>query len=103
MSASLDVWIGMANLQLSSANPKRTEGFTGAFAGFACKAANIAEAIESLRREFEESGYVVVGIEHMLPLQLLDRQLTAYEAGLVEAIDSYPVQFKDVHLHKGDG
>lgn len=103
MSVLQEVWLGMANLQLASANPKRSEGFIGAFAGFACKATNIAEAIESLRRELEESGYILVGIEHMLPMQMLDRQLTAHEAALVEAIDKYPVQFKDVHLHKGDG
>ena len=39
----------------------------------------------------------------MLPMQMLDRQLTVHEAALVEATDKYPVQFKDVHLHKGDG
>jgi len=98
-----DVWVGMANLQLASTNPKRSEGFTGAFAGFACRAANIVEAVELLQREFEESGYVLVGIRHMLLTHMLDRQLTTYEAELVKAVDTYPVQFMDVHLHKGDG
>jgi hypothetical protein len=93
----------MANLQLAGANPKRSEGFTAAFAGFACKASNIAEAIELLRREFEESAYVLAGVEHMLPMQLLDRPLTTYEVELVEATEKYPVQIRDVHLHKGNG
>jgi hypothetical protein len=101
--AHQDVWFGLATLLLVNSNPKRSEGFIGAFAGFACRAANIAEAVEALRREFEESGYVLVGVKHMLPMHMLDRQLTGYEAELLEAIDGYPVQFKDVHLHKGDG
>lgn len=101
--ADQNVWLGMATLVLASANPKRSEGFIGAFAGFACRAANIAEAVEALRREFEESGYILIGIKHMLPMHMLDRQLTIYETKLLEAIDDYPVQFKDVHLHKGDG
>jgi hypothetical protein len=92
----------MANLQLTSANPKRAEGFTGAFASFACKASNIVEAVDALCKEFEESGYVLVGIEHMLPVESLNRQLTTYESVLVAAVATYPIQFRDVHLHKGD-
>jgi hypothetical protein len=101
--ADQNVWLGMATLLLASTNPKRSEGFIGAFAGFACRAENIAEAVEVLHQEFEESGYVLVGIKHMLPMHMLDQQLTAYEAELLEGIKDYPVQFKDVHLHKGDG
>lgn len=103
MSTSLDIWLGMANLRLTSTNPKRAEGFTGAFAGFACKASNIVEAVDALCKELEEAGYVLVGIEHMLPVQWLGRQLTTYEAVLVAAVATYPVQFRDVHLHKSDG
>ncbi len=101
--ADQNVWLGIATLLLASTNPKRSEGFIGAFAGFACRAENFADAVRALYQEFEESGYVVVGIKHMLPMHMLDRQLTAYEAELLERIEEYPVQFKDVHLHKGDG
>jgi hypothetical protein len=101
--AAPDVWVGMASLRLASANPKRRDGFAGAFAGFACRASNIAEAANLLLREFDECGYELVGFEHMILLQLLDRDLTPYEKGLVQAVESYPVQFRDVHLHKGDG
>jgi hypothetical protein len=97
------IWIGTATLLLADTNPKRAEGFVGAFAGFACSAENIVEAMKSLCREFEESGYVLIGVESMLPVHMLDRQLTDYETELVEATNQYPVQFKNVHLHKGDG
>jgi hypothetical protein len=98
-----DVWLGTATLLLGSENPKRLEGFIGAFSSFACSAGNIVEAMKALHREFEESGYILVGVENMVPVHMLDRQLTAYETELVEATSQYPVQFKNVHLHKGDG
>lgn len=96
------VWLGLATMLLASTNPKRSEGFIGAFAGFACRAENIVKAVMMLHQEFEESGYVLVGIKHMLPIHMFDRQLTTYEAELLEGIKDYPVQFKDVHLHKVD-
>ena len=96
-------WLGTATLVLANTNPKRAEGFIGGFAGFASSAENIAEAVKALRDEFEESGYSLVGIDNMLPAHMLDRQLTDYETELMDAIGSYPVQFKNVHLHKGDG
>ena len=93
----------MATLLLSDENPKRSEGFVGAYAGFACRARNISDAVIALSREFGEAGYIVVGLEHVIPVERLDRGLTPYERELLEATGEYPVQFKDVHLHKGDG
>jgi hypothetical protein len=97
------VWIGVAVLALSDANPKRAEGFVGAFAGFASCAATVSEAVAILDQEFREAGYVLLGVDYMLPVERLDRELTAYECELLRAAEEYPVQFKDVHLHKGDG
>jgi hypothetical protein len=96
-------WIGTATLLLSDANPKRSDGFVGAFAGFACIAEDIAAAVVAVCREFQEAGYVVIGLEHMLPVDRLDRDLTSYEKELLQAAEEYPVQFRDVHAHKGDG
>jgi hypothetical protein len=96
------VWIGMAVLRLSQANAKRREGFTGAFAGIACLASDVVEAVRLASNELDENGYELLGFESFLPVDMLDRELTDYEEGLVSATSSYPVQFKDVHLHKGD-
>jgi hypothetical protein len=97
------VWLGVAVLALSDANPKREEGFVGAYAGFASKAATIWEAVAALAREFDENGFYLLGFENMLPAECLDRELTTYERELLRATEEYPVQFKDVHLHKSDG
>lgn len=95
-------WVGRAVLLLADNNPKRIDGFIEAFCGFACAADNLGEAITLLDSELKESGYSVVGLEDALMVEMLDRPLTDYEMELVEATKEYPVQFKDVHLHKGD-
>lgn len=96
------VWLGCAVLSLAETNPQRAKGNIGAYAGFACRGQNIHEALKALYLEFEESGYLVMGLENMNALDMMDRPLTEHESHLVEALSSYPVQFKNVHLHKGD-
>ncbi len=102
LEAVRNVWTGRAVLLLTESNPERDKGFIGAFCSFACAAENLVEAITLLDRELKESGYLVVGLEDAVMVQMLDRPLTDYEKELVEATKAYPVQFKSVHLHKGD-
>lgn len=102
MSAE-QVWLGVARLTVDTGNPKRTAGFTGAYAAFACRAADLVAALTLLCGEFREAGYNVIGFNHCTLLDLLERELTAQEAELVKATTQYPVQFKNIHLHKGDG
>lgn len=97
-----NVWVGRAILSLEKASPKWADGFRGAFANVACSAKDIAEAVSLLHKEFEESHYVLTGLEGFFLAQMLDRPLTDYERDLVDATKEYPVQFKNVHLHKGD-
>lgn len=92
----------MAVLRLSQSNSKRNDGFTGAFAGIACFAKDVVEATTLISKEFQENGYELLGFESFLPANMLDRELTDYEQELVNATSTYPVQFKDVHLHKPD-
>lgn len=92
----------MAVLRLIQSNIKRREGFTGAYAGIACSARNAVEAAALISKEFDENGYELLGFESFLPADMLGRELTDYEEELVMATDSYPVQFKNVHLHKAD-
>lgn len=97
-----NVWTGRAVLLLADGNPERNKGFIGAFCGFACAADSLAEAVTLLDRELKDAGYLVVGLEDALMANMLERPLTDYEKELVEATKVYPVQFKNIHLHKGD-
>lgn len=97
-----NVWIGRAVLSIERNNLKWAEGFRGAFANVACSAKDIAEAVGLLCQEFEESNYILTGLEGFILVQMLDRPLTDYEKDLVDGTKEYPVQFKNVHLHKGD-
>lgn len=69
---------------------------------FACANESITGAIQAVFDEFAKSGYHLIGVESMLPAHMHDRDLTPYEKELLEATKDYPVQFKDVHLHKGN-
>jgi hypothetical protein len=97
-----DVWVGRAVLALEKTNPKWDEGFRGAFVNVACSAKDIAQAVDLLRKEFEESNYILTGLEGFFLTQMLDRPLTDYEKDLVDGTKEYPVQFKNVHMHKAD-
>ena len=92
----------MAVLRLSPANVSRDEGFIGAYAGVACLAKDIAEAVKLCSSELRENEFELLGFESFLQVDALDRELTEYEESLVSAVSSYPVQFRDFHLHKGD-
>lgn len=96
------VWLGVATLMLDTDNPRRTAGFTGAYAAFACRGEDFASALTLLCREFSGSGYSVTGLNNCTRLDLLEREMTAQEAELVRATAQYPAQFKNIHLHKGD-
>ena len=96
------VWLGLSVLITSQDSQSRKDGFSGAYAGVACKAETVADAVKLIAAEFLENGYVLIGFESFLPVYALDREMTDYEEMLVVATSSYPVQFKNVHLHKAD-
>jgi hypothetical protein len=96
------VWVGTAVLVPTPENQVRADNYIGAYAGVACRATTIAKAVQLMASEFYENGYALLGFESLLPVGSLDRELTDYERALAEATAVYPVQFRDVHLHKGD-
>lgn len=96
------VWVGTAVLVPTPENQARADNYIGAYAGVACRATTIANAVQLIASEFLENGYALLGFETLLPVGSLDREMTDYENELVEATAVYPVQFRDVHLHKGD-
>jgi hypothetical protein len=96
-------WTGMAIMVLGDTHPSRAEGYIGAFAAVACRAERIVDALRNLSDEFERNDLVLIGIENFISTEMLDRSLTGAENELLSALQRYPVQFNNVHLHKGDG
>jgi hypothetical protein len=97
------IWTGVVVLLVKSDHPSRGEGYLGGYAAVACEAATLHQAVQSIEIEFDGHALEMVGIENFMPTHMRDRQLTEEEQQLVQALHSYPVQFQDVHLHKGDG
>lgn len=102
VTKSDQVWIGTAELMLAPTNAKRSEGFVGGYAAFACRADSFLQAAKALEREFFEAGYLLVGVQSMVSRDSLDRALTEHESSMVELTAKHAVQFRNVHLHKGN-
>jgi hypothetical protein len=96
------IWTGVVVLVVKDEHPSRAEGYLGAYAAVACEAATLQLAVQSIEKEFNEHALEIVGIESLIPTHMRDRQLTEEEEQLVQALRSYPVQFQEIHLHKGD-
>lgn len=94
------IWMGTAVLRLGDGHPYRKTGHTGAFAPFACEKDGLEEAISALRSEFEQNDLIMIGLREFLPEYVIDRVLTEYEQELVDGLQTYPVQFRDVHIYK---
>jgi hypothetical protein len=95
-------WTGVAVLLTGEGHSSRPEGYIGGFAAVACEGDDIVEAVDRLSRELDENSLILLGFENFLVVEMLDRELTAEEKRLTFGLKNYPVQFSNVHLHKGD-
>lgn len=95
-------WTGIAVLLPQPNHPSLSEGYVGAFAPIACEGDSLSEAINKLSEELLGNQLFLVGLEDCIAVGMRDRILTEEEEELVSALDTYPVQFKNVHFHKAD-
>lgn len=95
-----EIWIG--TVLLSPLPDGKKKEYIGAYASVACCADSFNKAVELIIAEFYENRYEVIGFENFMPMTMLERELTDYEKTLVDATSAYPVQFKNVHLFKGN-
>jgi len=74
----------------------------GAFVNIACKAPKISEAIELIAAELSENCLTLRGFEFIFDTNYLDRAPSDYEAKLIRRLQTYPIQFQNVHYFKPD-
>lgn len=96
------VWSGKAFCTLSNCRPEYQEGFRGAYVVFVCSAVSISEASRLIETELFESELILKGFEYFFDVDHMDRQPSEYEEKLISRLDSYPVQFENVHFFKPD-
>ena len=102
MDLSKRVWTGNGFCSVASDRPEYRNGARGAYVVVACTTESIRSAAKLIEAELTESGLILRGFEYLMDIVYLDRQLSDYEEILVSRLDSYPVQFEDVHFFRTD-
>ena len=97
------VWLGRAHCALTNSHNQYSAGYRGAFVVFACRAENITLAVDQFCRELAEHNLIVIGFEYLENQPYMERGPEGVEIALIEKLETYPVQFADVHIYKPDG
>ena len=87
---------------LSKENSEYDNGMRGAYVTFACRAEDIEAATILVTQEMKDIHLIVMGFENFYDQRFMDGTPTEYERTLLEKLDSYPVQFKEVHYFPPD-
>lgn len=102
MVLSNSVWLGNSLCAVSSVRPEYEDGARGAYVVFVCRADTISEAARLIESELLESDLNLRAFEYLFDIAYMDRSMSEYEEKLASRLDSYPVQFEDVHFFKPD-
>lgn len=97
------IFAGRALCSVDDANPQFRNDMRGAYVPIVCSAADIAAAVEAIRKELSESALTLRGFDYLFDVHYLDRKPSIYEDQLIARLESYPVQFENVHYFKSDG
>jgi hypothetical protein len=96
------VWLGRAFCSVAKENPEFAKGNRGAILNFACSAPSIEQCTQLLANEMTRIELELRGFDFLFQKEYLDREPSEYEAGLVDKLNTYPVQYHNVHFFKGD-
>ena len=83
-------------------NAQFSEGMRGAYVVVVCKAENLEAAVHAILNELAEYALTVRGFDFIADLAYADTEPSEYEAKLIERLDTYPVQFENVHYFPPD-
>lgn len=92
-------WIGLALVIPLDGSVQKRSGLKGGYGFVAFRAETIEEGIKCLRLELAEGGADLVGFDWLSRLQDNEHDLEGDNAGLVERLDQYPIQFHNFHWH----
>jgi hypothetical protein len=98
----MTIWLGKAFCIVKPGTEQFNNGNRGAYAVFVCKASEITECCRLISMELAENHLEIRGFEWLVDKVYADRATTDYEDELIERLETYPVQFENVHYFKGD-
>ena len=98
-----NIYIGRAFCTVLANNPEFEDGMRGAFVTFACLTGSIQMAISKVSEELAEIELQVNGLENLYDCRYMTEAPSDYEKSLMERLESYPVQYENVHYFPPDG
>ncbi len=90
-------WFGKAFCTVGEDCPEYLAGHRSALFVFAASAPTLLECVALVDKVSNDNQLHIVGFEYLFQKEYMDRELSIYEQQLESALDSYPVQFKNVH------
>lgn len=97
-----NIWLGKALCAVSPTHHQFADGYRGAIFVFACMSDDISGAVKQICQESSENNLSVIGLDYLYNRAHMEREPTEYERGLIGKLNSYPVQFEDIHFYKAD-
>ncbi|GLQ22523.1 hypothetical protein GCM10007853_03970 [Algimonas ampicilliniresistens] len=97
-----NTYVARAICSVRAENPEYDRGMRGAYLGVLCRALSISDAASLISNEFEALDLNLVGFELIVDHRYLDRSLSEYEKDLLEELDIFPIQYRNVHYFSPD-
>ena len=94
---------GIAFCSVLPNNSEYALGMRGAFVPICAKASDMGEAVTIIREELAENFLELEGFESFYNDLHFHEPASAVMANLIDKLESYPIQFDDVHYFPPDG
>ena len=98
-----EIWLGMAVVTPSRDSEQQRQGLIGEYGFVACLSKDICDCVTLVCTELIAGGAIVVGFEYLLRTSDYEEELTDYHMELIEKLEIYPVQFRDIHWFASEG
>ena len=95
--ANETTWVGVASVLPKVGSFQEKRGLIGGYGFVTFRNQSLLKGIAHLSKELLKGGTELVGFEWLCRLQDNERQLLDSDFELIEKLDSYPVQFCDIH------
>ena len=96
------VFYGQAFCSVLAENPEHKSGMRGAFVPICVEAADYSNAVQLLEKELLEIHLQLQGLEEFYNERYFEGVPSAEMSALIDALQSYPVQYSNVHYFPPD-
>ena len=95
-------WVGVATVAPDAGSFQEGTGLLGGFGFVTFRNHSFPDGVSDLAEELSKGGTMLTGFEWVSRLEDNGRELTNSDLELIERLDSYPVQFYDIHWYRSE-